>query len=67
MESIKIDSTNIKIVYYDENKKEMFVFFHTGNLYKYFEIDRNIINKFKLENNKTKYLKENLHRYTKIY
>lgn len=68
MESIVIDSSNIKSpLFYDEDNKELLVFFKSGSFYKYNEITKDTIEKFKKSDNKTKYLKENLLRYTKIY
>lgn len=68
MESIIIDSSNIKSpLFYDEDNEELLVFFKSGSFYKYNEITKDTIEKFKKSDNKTKYLKENLLRYTKIY
>lgn len=68
MESIVIDSSNIKSpLFYDEDNKELIVFFKSGSLYKYKEVTIDDIENFKKSKNKTKYLKENLFRYTKVY
>lgn len=67
MEIIKVNSSNIKSIFYDEQKSELLVFFHSGGLYKYFDVKETNIKKLKKEENKTKYIKENLLRFTKIY
>lgn len=67
MKTIKVNSSNIKSIFYDEDKKELLIFFHSGGLYKYHNISDKIFEQLKKEENKTKYIKENLNRFTKMY
>lgn len=67
MKKIKVDSSNIKSIFYDGDRQELLIFFHSGNLYKYHNITENIVKELEKEENKTKYIKENLNRFTKMY
>lgn len=70
MRFIKIDSSNIKNIFYDVDKKELLVFFHSGSMYKYFNVEENDIEKFNKEKEKGKYfinVFSKKYEYKKIY
>lgn len=36
---LNVDSSNIKAIFFDKKKKELYVKFHGGRIYKYFKVD----------------------------
>lgn len=67
MKNIKINSSNIKNIYYDELKQELLVFFQNNSFYKYFNIKKEEVIRFELEEHKTKFIKSNFLNYVRVY
>lgn len=67
MKNIKINSSNIKNIYYDELKQELLVFFQNNSFYKYFNIKKEEVIRFELDEHKTKFIKSNFLNYVRVY
>lgn len=59
MEQINIVSTNIKSIYYIEEKEQMYIFFLSNHLYVY-NVKKTIYNNFKKSKNKNLFFIENI-------
>lgn len=59
MEQINIVSTNIKSIYYIEEKEQMYIFFLSNHLYVY-NVRKTIYNNFKKSKNKNLFFIENI-------
>lgn len=57
MKEIKIKSSNIKSIYFDENKNELYIFFHSKHMYIY-ECDEKMYNSFVSSNDKNKFFED---------
>lgn len=60
MKEIKIESSNIKSIFYLELTKELYVFFKSGYLYIYYKVDSSIVEELGLSKNKGKFFIENI-------
>ena len=60
MKEIKIESSNIKSIFYNKDKKELQVFFKSHSLYIYKNIDNKLITEFENSKDKGKYFYENI-------
>ena len=59
MEQINIVSTNIKSIYYIEEKEQMYIFFLSNHLYVY-NVKKTIYDDFKKSKNKNLFFIENI-------
>lgn len=69
MKEIKIESSNIKSIFYDTAKKELQVYFKSHSLYIYEEVEESIIKEFEKSKDKGKYFYDNIRqgKFTKKY
>lgn len=70
MKTIKIESNNVKSLFFDQNN--LMVFFHSGSLYTYFDVDEDIIEEMLLlkENERGKFFESNIkkkYNFKKVY
>jgi hypothetical protein len=55
MDWVEVESSNIKAVAYNEEAKELLVEFHSGGTYTYFDVDKDIYDKFLASDSKGKF------------